>query len=189
MNTEEQFDSIIGILRQHDKRFDQIDKRFEQIDKRFEQVDKRFEQLEKAREQDRAEWREARIQDKAEWKEARAQDRADWKETREQWKEAREQDRAEWKEAREQDRAEWKEAREQDLRAINLRFDQLLDCIREEKQERVKMEKKLDLVYESRNQVTVNFSSTFAAINMFLSGVVAVLVSLVMNHWGKPPAP
>ena len=32
---EDKLDLIIEILRQHDKRFEQIDKRFEQIDKRF----------------------------------------------------------------------------------------------------------------------------------------------------------
>lgn len=43
--SDQKLDLILDILRQHDKRFEQIDKRFEQIDKRFEQMEKRFEQV------------------------------------------------------------------------------------------------------------------------------------------------
>jgi len=52
-------DLILEVLRQHDKRF-------EQIEKRFEQIDKRFDQIAQDRAQDRTEWKAARAEDRAE---------------------------------------------------------------------------------------------------------------------------
>ena len=45
MNTDDKLNLIIEILKQHEKRFDQIDKRFEQIDKRFEQIETQLQDI------------------------------------------------------------------------------------------------------------------------------------------------
>ena len=50
-------DLILGFLKQHEKRFDQIDRRFDQVDKRFEQIET---QLDDIREEVREVKREVR---------------------------------------------------------------------------------------------------------------------------------
>jgi len=108
-------------------------------------------------------------------------------------------DRAEWKAARAEDRSEnvrqfdlliqgMKEDRAENKRQfesfsdniIDVKND-LVDAIREEKDERRRLEAKVEKVYEARNQVTVSFSRSFAAANAFIAGVIAVIVSLFMG--------
>ena len=68
------------------------------------------------------------------------------------------------------------------FRQIDRRFDKIEEEAKEEKPKRRKNENKLDEVYKSRDQVTVGFSRSFAAINAFISGVIAMIVALFVGH-------
>jgi len=138
--------------------------------KMFEQQSRRIDQIESDRRADRAEW-----------KAAREEDRAEIARQFEQMEQARKEDRAEWKTAQKEDRAENTRQFERLEHLIHETKQELLKAIQEEKHERERLEAKVEKVYEARNQVTVSFSRSFAATNAFIAGMIAIIVSLVMN--------
>ena len=156
--------------------------------KMFEQQSRRIDQIESDRRADRAEWKAAREEDRAEiarqfdqMEQTRKEDRAETTRQFEQMEQARKEDRAEWKATQEKDRAENTRQFERLEHLIHETKQELLKAIQEEKHERERLEAKVEKVYEARNQVTVSFSRSFAATNAFIAGMIAIIVSLVMN--------
>ncbi len=61
------------------------------------------------------------------------------------------------------------------------RFEQMERRLERIEDNQVSEKKRLDDVYEARNQVTVNFSRAFATMNILISGVIAALVALFVG--------
>jgi len=159
------------------QKLDLIIRMIEQLEKRQDHHDNRFDKIEQTQKEDRAE--NVRQFDKI--VQERKADRAEWKVSREE-------DRVENKRQFESIIQEMKEDRAENKRHFERLVDyiddvkrDLIDAIGEEKNERKRLEAKVEKVYEARNQVTVSFSRSFAAANAFIAGVIAVIVSLFMG--------
>ena len=84
-------------------------------------------------------------------------------------------------EVRREDRAELARRFEQvDKRfeQVDKRFDQVIDLIREEKQERVKLEGKVDKVYEAREKVKVTFGWQWGMMSMFIAIIASGITKI-----------
>ncbi len=67
------------------------------------------------------------------------------------------------------------------IEQVEKRLDQVERRLERIEDNQVSEKKRLDDVYEARNQVTVNFSRAFATMNILISGVVAALVALFVG--------
>jgi len=123
-------------------------------------------------------FKKEREEDKAEWKKAREEDKAEWKK-------AREEDKAEWKKAREEDKADLKESldilnrgREKDREMFLREFDMIRIVLKNETEERRRIEQKVDAVYDERKSIEIRWNAGFLGLNSVIAGCVAFFVSV-----------